>query len=110
MKFVWPAVFYNGLAVVTFSSVYYRHVNEETGRISDVVSSLDVALYGHPGLSNREREGLRDGVKLYEALVCYQPKYRKMWLRRYKIEGPAVGQKAADSRVSLERALSLSPI
>ena len=102
--------FYYGLAYVCFTSVAFTNIDENSGTISDLNSSLDVLvahwskkqtnnIFSRPHpltrkvpirMSYRERGALKDGSRLYEATTLYDPSLDLVTLVGYKPIGPPV--------------------
>lgn len=92
-------VFWYGLAVIEFPSVTYEPLDQNKGLLVDLTSSLEVGLryQGYTqGLSDEGREGLRDGMRLYNPWIYYKPKDQLVWLAHYETEGPAAVERKPD--------------
>ena len=79
-------VFINGCAIVDIkSSVQYESIDNNSGQIHDLSSSIKVGLYSHPiGLIEEQLEALVDGKKLFMPTLKYRVDDGLLWLIDYR--------------------------
>lgn len=84
----WGVLFYGGAVIQFGSSVIYNSNSSDPkrGRISDLTSSLDVDCWWW--IDDKERESLKDGVRLYKTEVFFNLKKGSLSLTRFDITGP----------------------
>ena len=109
-KILPPAIEFYGQAIVGFDSFVYRRLSWDTVELSDLTAYLLVSLERFHKYYPERLSKLKDGMKLYEPYLVYDPKKQSLWLTSlYKTHGPAVRDRNTGREEIINRGLVLVP-